>query len=137
MPDEVVAYAAGHYGEPPAPIDADVLDRIMARRAAPTAVVASPPEQPTLEELRARHGTGADEDDLLILKALIPESDIDAMQAAGPVRRDYPLSGPEVDQVRALLAVTGSPYLRLVTKSMDLELKSSEVSRTQKPSRSV
>ena len=30
VPDEVVAYAAGHYGEPPAPIDPDVLDRIMS-----------------------------------------------------------------------------------------------------------
>jgi oxaloacetate decarboxylase alpha subunit len=59
------------------------------------------------------------------------------MRAAGPVRRDYPLSGPEVDQVRALLAVAGSPYLRLVTESMDLELKSSEVSRTEKSSRPV
>ena len=57
MPDEVVAYAAGHYGEPPAPIDADVLDRIMRSDAAER-VIASPPEQPTLEELRARYGTG-------------------------------------------------------------------------------
>ena len=30
IPDEVIQYAGGHYGEPVAPIDADVLDRIMA-----------------------------------------------------------------------------------------------------------
>ena len=90
----MVAYAAGHYGEPPALIEPDVLDRIMHSEQADR-VVASPPEQPTLDELRRRHGTTApDEDDLLILKALIPESDIAAMQAAGPVRRDYPLSRP-------------------------------------------
>ena len=58
MPDEVVAYAAGHYGEPPAPIDADVLERIMAAEQRRARSLASPPEQPTLEELRARHGTG-------------------------------------------------------------------------------
>jgi len=60
------------------------------------------------------------------------------MRAAGPVRLDYPLSGSEVDQVRALLAATGSPYLRVVTETMDLELrKSSEVSGAGKPSRPV
>ena len=30
VPDEVVAYAVGHYGEPPAPVDPQVLDWIMA-----------------------------------------------------------------------------------------------------------
>ena len=45
IPDEVIQYAGGHYGEPVAPIDEDVLDRIMA---APRAreVLAEPPEQP-------------------------------------------------------------------------------------------
>ena len=57
VPDQVVAYAAGHYGEPPAPIDAAVMERIMGADNADR-VTASPPEQPTLEELRARHGTG-------------------------------------------------------------------------------
>ena len=89
VPDQVVAYAAGHYGEPPAPIDAEVLERIMSADNA-ARVVANPPEQPTLEELRARHGTGPGEDDLLILRALIPEHDIAAMQAAGPVAARLP-----------------------------------------------
>ncbi|MFN8205728.1 MAG: hypothetical protein U0S48_24500 [Solirubrobacteraceae bacterium] len=121
VPDEVVAYACGHYGTPPAPIEPDVLDRIMA---APRAgeIAASPPEQPTLAELRARHGTGRD-DDLLILRALIPEPDIAAMQAAGPVRRDYPLGAPEVQELRALIAATRTPYVRVSTERWDLELR--------------
>jgi oxaloacetate decarboxylase alpha subunit len=124
VPDEVVAYAVGHYGEPPAPIDADVLDRIMrSRRAAE--IAASPPEQPTVQELRHRHGTNEDEDDLLFLKALIPESDIEAMQAAGPVRRDYPLSSLEVEEVRALIAMARAPYVRVSTERWDLELRGS------------
>ena len=49
------------------------------------------------------YGTGTDDDEL-ILRALLPAEAVDAMRAAGPVRRDYPLSGPELDQVRALLA---------------------------------
>jgi oxaloacetate decarboxylase alpha subunit len=136
VPDEVVAYAAGHYGDPPAPIDPDVHDRIMASPRS-AEVVAQPPEEPSPAELRARHGTGTDDDEL-ILRALLPAEAVDAMRAAGPVRRDYPLSGSEVDQVRALLAGTASPYLRVVTESMDLELrKSSEVSGAGKPSGSV
>jgi oxaloacetate decarboxylase alpha subunit len=121
VPDEVVAYAAGHYGTPPAPIEPDVLDRIMASRRA-TEIVAQPPEQPTLEELRARHGTGADDDEL-ILKALIPEADIQAMRAAGPVRRDYPLSSPEVAEMQALMATVRMPYVHITTERWDLELR--------------
>lgn len=120
VPDEVVQYAARHYGEPPAPIDEDVLDRIMAAPRAPE-IFASPPEQPTIEELRRRHGTTNDDD--LILTALVPDSDIAAMRAAGPVRQDYPLASPEVEQVRALLKVVDTPYVRVATSSMDVTLR--------------
>ena len=122
VPDEVVAYAAGHYGEPPAPIDPEVLDRIMHADNADR-VVARPPEQPTLEELRARHGTGPDQDDLLILKALIPEPDIAAMQAAGPVRRDFPLVPPQVEELRTLIRTVQSPYVRVSTEQWAMELR--------------
>jgi oxaloacetate decarboxylase alpha subunit len=122
VPDEVVAYAAGHYGEPPAPIDPEVLDRILHADNADR-VVARPPEQPTLEELRARHGTGPDEDDLLILKALIPEPDIAAMQAAGPVRRDFPLVSPQVEELRTLIRTVQSPYVRVSTEQWAMELR--------------
>ena len=121
--DELIAYAAGHYGEPPAPIEPDVLDRIMSAPRAP-AIAAGPPEQPTLEELRKRYGT--DDDDLLILKALIPESAIEAMQAAGPVERDFPLdplASPEIDEVSALIAAARTPYVRVATEAWEVELR--------------
>ena len=122
VPDEVVAYAAGHYGAPPAPIDPDVLDRIMHSEQTER-VVRNPPEQPTLDELRARHGTGPGEDDLLILKALIPGSDIAAMKAAGPVRRDYPLTPPEFDELRALIGTLETPYVNVETERWAMELR--------------
>ena len=78
-------------------------------------IAARPPEQPTLEELRKRHGTGTD-DDLLILKALIPPSDIEAMQAAGPPRRDYPFTSPEIEQIQALMATARGTYVALETE---------------------
>jgi oxaloacetate decarboxylase (Na+ extruding) subunit alpha len=120
--DELIAYAAGHYGEPPAPIEPDVLDRIMsAPRAA--SIAANPPEQPTLDELHDRYGT--QDDDMLILKALIPEPDIEAMLAAGPVRRDFPLASADIQEVTSLLAATRTPYVRVATEAWDVELRRS------------
>ena len=121
VPDQVVAYTAGHYGEPPAPIDAAVMELIMATDNA-ARVLANPPEQPTLEELRERHGTGPGEDDLLILRALIPEPDIAAMQAAGPVQRDYPLLAAEVEEIRNLIGTVKSSYVRVATERWAIEL---------------
>jgi oxaloacetate decarboxylase alpha subunit len=121
VPDEVVAYAAGHYGEPPAPIAPEAMERIMGAENAER-VVANPPGQPTLEELRARHGTGPGEDDLLILRALIPEHDIEAMRAAGPVRRDFPLPSPEVEEIRTLISTVQTPYVRVATERWAIEL---------------
>ena len=89
VPDEVVQYAAGYYGQTPAPIEPGTLDRIMAAPRA-AEIFANPPEQPTEDELRARYGTT--DDDELVLKALVPQFDLDAMHAAGPTKRDYPLA---------------------------------------------
>ena len=57
VPDEVIQYAAGFYGQTVAPIDPNVLDMIMAAPRAKQ-VAASPPEQPTIEELRKHYGDG-------------------------------------------------------------------------------
>ena len=120
IPDEVIQYACGWHGKPLAPIDPDVLDRIMA---APRAkyIEAHPPEQPTLAELHARHGTT--DDDELILRALVPAADVAAMRAAGPVPRTFPLlSSPELEQVQRLMALSKSKFVRLQTESMSLTL---------------
>jgi len=102
--DEVIQYAGEFYGKPAAPIDADILDRIMhAPRA--REILTHPLEQPTIEELRKHYGTN--DDDELILRALVPQSDIDKMRAAGPVKRDFPLlSSPELEQVARLMRMT-------------------------------
>ena len=117
----MIQYAGGHYGEPVAPIDEDVLDRIMA---APRAreVLAEPPEQPTVAELRRRHGT--DDDDELILRALVPAADLERMRAAGPVKRDFPiLSTPELEHVRKLMALSTSKYVEVQTAKLSVSLR--------------
>lgn len=120
VPDEVVQYAAGFYGETVAPVDPDVMDRIM-NSARAKEVLANPPADPDLDELMKQYGT-TDEDEL-ILRATVPQADIDKMRAAGPVRRDYPLlSTPELDQVRKLMTVATMPVVEIKTGTMDITL---------------
>ncbi len=121
VPDEIVEYAAGYYGEPVAPIQPDVLDRIMSSARAKE-VLASPPEQLTIQELRKRYGT--DDDDELILRALMPESDLEKMRAAGPLKRNFPmLSSPELNEVARLMKTSTLPVLHYRNDGLSLTLK--------------
>lgn len=122
VPDEVIQYAAGFYGDPVAPIDANVLDRIMAMPRTKE-ILANPPEQPDIAELRRRHGTGEDDDEL-ILRALVPAADLEKMRAAGPVRRDYPmLSSPQFERVQRLMKVATAPLVQVRSAELDLTLR--------------
>ena len=121
VPDEVIQYAAGFYGQTVAPIDPNVLDMIMSAPRAKE-VLANPPEQPTIEELRKRYGTT--NDDELILRALVPEVDLDRMWAAGPVKTTYPLlSSSELDQVRRLMQTARVPVVQIKSSAMNLSLR--------------
>ena len=121
VPDEVVQYAAGFYGETVAPIDPEILDRIMASPRAPQ-VAGNPPADPSLEDLKKQYGT-SDEDEL-IMRATVPQADIDKMRAAGPVRRDYPLlSTPELEQVRKLMAIATMPVVEIKSASLNVSLR--------------
>jgi len=122
VPDEVIQYAAGFYGDPVAPIEPAVLDRILSTPRAKE-ILASPPEQPDLAELRRRHGTGEDDDEL-ILRALVPAADLERMRAAGPVRKDYPmLSSPEFERVRRLMKLATTPFVQIRSSELDLTMR--------------
>ena len=121
VPDEVLQYAAGHYGQTVAPIDPDVLDRIMASPRAKE-VFANPPPQPTLEDLKKQYGT--EDEDELIYRVSVPEADIARMRAAGPVKQTYPLlSSPELDRVRKLLSLTRYPIIEVKSSAMNVSLR--------------
>lgn len=121
VPDEVIQYAAGFYGEPVASVDAEVLDRIMAAPRAKE-VLASPPEATDIETLKKLHDTG-DEDEL-IYRAFVPQADIDRMRAAGPVRKDFPLmSSPELEQVRKLMEVAKMPVVEIKSGDVHISLR--------------
>ncbi len=121
VPDEVIQYAAKFYGEPAGPIDPNIMDRIMSSPRGKE-VSSNPPPQPSIEDLRKQYGT--DDDDELILRALVPEADLNKMWAAGPVKKTYPLlSSPELDQVRRLMSLAQSPVLQVKSSGFELSLR--------------
>jgi oxaloacetate decarboxylase alpha subunit len=120
IPDEVIKYAAGHYGVPVAPIDPEILDRITN---APNAsdILRTPPEQPSEEELRRRYGTA--DDDELLLRALVPEIDVQRMRAAGPIKTRFPLlSSAELDAVAQLMKIARAPVIQMRSADLSIEL---------------
>jgi oxaloacetate decarboxylase alpha subunit len=76
--DETMRYFHGHYGEPPAPVDADVAERVLAR---PQAAKVKDLEPITLEGARERFG-GRIPDEELLLRLTMPAEQVDAMLAA-------------------------------------------------------
>lgn len=78
--DETIRYFLGHYGEPAAPVDADVAERVLSR-----------PRVAELRELEPLHLDGARErfgrrlsDEELLLRLTMPEEQVDAMLASAP-----------------------------------------------------
>jgi oxaloacetate decarboxylase alpha subunit len=86
VPDQVIRYALGKFGRPSAPLDPNVLDRIMS--LARTRAIAREGAMPELAELRRRFSPGLGDDEFL-LRATIPSQQVDAMLAAGPAERRY------------------------------------------------
>ncbi|MGO9960070.1 MAG: biotin carboxyl carrier protein [Solirubrobacteraceae bacterium] len=76
--DETVRYFLGHYGEPPAPVDPGVAERVLAR---PQATRLGELRPLSLEGARARFGRRISEEELL-LRLTMPAEQVDAMIAA-------------------------------------------------------
>jgi oxaloacetate decarboxylase (Na+ extruding) subunit alpha len=92
----------GSFGRPTAPIDPAVKDRILDRPRARE--LASEPPPPSPAELRTRFRRGISDEELL-LRAHMPEEQVDAMLAAGPAPRHF---NPALAPVLALLGELGS-----------------------------
>jgi len=120
VPDELIQYAAGYYGETVAAIDDNVRDRILAAPRAKE-ILRNRPEQPTIEELRRRYGTN--DDDELLLRALVPEADLNRMREAGPIKRVFPLlSSPELNEVAQLMRIAKAPVVQLRSPELSADM---------------
>ena len=111
VPDEVIRYVRGRFGKPTAPVDPNVLDKVLASPRA-RALLEEPP-MPGLSELRRRFPRAVDDEEL-VLRAVMPGDQVDAMQQAGPARRHYnPHAKPLLTLIREAAQRTDVTYLQV------------------------
>lgn len=103
VPDEVIQYALGQYGPLPRPLEPAVMDKILSSpRAAAFAGWERP--QPTLAEIRSKFPRTLSDEELL-LRFMTSDEEVDAMLAAGPIRKDPRRTSTSI--VRHLQALLG------------------------------
>ncbi len=86
VPDQVIRYVLGKFGRPTAPVDANVLDGILSMPRAKELMAEAPALNP--KELRKRFGPRMSDEELL-LRAVMPEDQVDAMLKEGPAKLGY------------------------------------------------
>ena len=99
VPDEVKKYALGYYGRTLAPVDPEVLDRIVANGSSRIGLVPQPLPD-AVPALRRKYPNMNDEERLL--RHLYAGSQVDDMLAAGAMRTDYYFEKPVVRLLREL-----------------------------------
>jgi oxaloacetate decarboxylase alpha subunit len=126
VPDEVIRYALGLFGTPPAPMDPNVLDRIQQLpRARELSATQGMPE---LSELRKRFSSTLSDEEF-ILRATMPQEQVDAMLAAGPCQQGYnPLLSPVEKLVKELSSRPDVTHASIERTGFKLELSSNESS---------
>ena len=123
VPDEVIRYALGLFGTPPAPMDPNVLDRIQQLpRARELSATQGMPE---LSELRKRFSSTLSDEEF-ILRATMPQEQVDAMLAAGPCQQGYnPLLSPVEKLVKELSSRPDVSHATIEREGFKLELSTS------------
>jgi len=101
VPDEVKKYALGYYGKLLAPVEPNVLDRIVANGSPRVALKPTSPA-PAVAKLRKQYPNASDDE--RILRFMFAGSQVDDMIAAGPMRTEYAFEKPLVRLMRGLAA---------------------------------
>ena len=115
VPDEVKKYALGYYGKLLAPVDPDVLDRIV-ENGSPRVAREPQPLPPAVPALRRKYPNM--DDDERLLRFMFAGNQVDDMLAAGPLQTEYSFK----NQAQRLLESALSRKMRYVNIS-DGEVK--------------
>jgi oxaloacetate decarboxylase alpha subunit len=100
--DQVIRYIMGKFGRPTRPVDPTVEAAIRDRPRAKE--IAAESDFPSLADLRKRFGPSMDDEEFL-LRAVMPNAQVDAMLAAGRSRATYtPQAVPLMKLLRELAA---------------------------------
>jgi oxaloacetate decarboxylase alpha subunit len=109
--DETVRYFLGHYGEPAAPPDPQIADRVLSQPKVESLRDAQPV---SLDGARARFGAGISDEELL-LRLTMPAEQVDAMRAQPPIAERTPPPRPSRSPlVRLLRELERRPALSYV-----------------------
>ncbi len=117
VPDEVKMYALGHFGKLLAPVDPDVLDRIV-ENGSPRIPLRPQPLAPAAVELRRAY-PDADDDERL-LRYMFAGNEVDNMLAAGPLKVSVPGASPVARLIEALAERPAVKYLEVERKGARL-----------------
>jgi oxaloacetate decarboxylase alpha subunit len=116
--DQIIRYVQGNFGRPAGALDPNAKDRILAGHRA-TALANEPPPLPP-RELRKRFKPGISDEEFL-LRATMPQDQVDAMQSAGPAKRHY---NPEAQPLLKLLReLAKRPATDIVVEKPDFRLE--------------
>ena len=120
--DELALYVLGAYGQPPAPIDPDVKDRILSSPRGRALSGWTRPDM-TLDEVRVEYaGTTDIDDEELFRLHFAPPEDVAATAAAGPMRRDYAFTLPPEQVVSQALEVRDARRLSVHVDGVVVDL---------------
>jgi oxaloacetate decarboxylase alpha subunit len=119
VPDEVKKYALGYYGRLPAPVEPNVLDKIVENGSRSIALT-PPPLEPAVPELRKKYPNMTDEERLL--RYSFKGTQVDEMIAAGPIKTEYSLENPLVELLKELTQRRKLARVSIETKGFRVEL---------------
>ncbi len=126
VPDEVIQYALGFWGEDEASsIEPNVKDKILGRARA-NELTAWKPAEPSLKEVKERLGGGDISDDELLLRYFSSEQDVESMKASPSTAEHVSAAGSVVKLIDALTknSARRQVYIRTPEVSLRLEKRS-------------
>lgn len=122
VPDEIKKYALGYYGKLLAPVEEEVLDRIVDNGAKSISLHPEAPE-PDVPALRKKYPNASDDERLL--RYMFAGSQVDEMLAAGPMRTGYSFEQPIVRLLKELSLRPRLGHLYIQKGDMRLEINNS------------
>ena len=130
VPDELIRYALGRFGRPTVPIDAKVMERLesMPRMRE----LAAEPPMASVAALRKQLGASLSDEEFL-LRATMPQTQVDAMRAAGPAPRHYdPSARPAIELIRRLALRRDIEHISIDKPGFRLSLRRSPAAQARR-----
>jgi oxaloacetate decarboxylase alpha subunit len=120
--DEIIKFALGHYGKQIKPVDENLMDRIQGLSRTKDFADFERSET-SIDDFRKEMGSGFTEEELLLL-VLVPDDDLNAMRAAGPIRTEYSGTGkPLLAFVKELMKQKKPRYIHVQKEDFSITLK--------------